>query len=198
MSGWFGRLLGGSPQRAPDPDAFVALTAPHHARLYQTALGLCGDRDQAADLTQEALVKAFLAFDRFREGAPPYPWLVRILRNVHLDEVRSAHARRETIQATAPDPPDPRPGPLASVVAAEEIDAVHAAIARLPEEFALVITLVDLQGLTYEDVAEAVEIPIGTVRSRLYRARERLRILLSDSRSSSAPPRSSKTRRSLG
>ena len=179
MSGWFGRLLGDRPAASPDPDAFVTLTEPHHARLYQAALGLCGDRDQAADLTQEALVKAFLAFHRFREGAPPYPWLVRILRNVHLDQVRSAHARRETVRSTAPDPPDPRRGPLATVLAAEEVDAVHRAIAALPEEFALVITLVELQGLSYEEVADAAGIPIGTVRSRLYRARERLRQRLS-------------------
>ncbi|NOY26134.1 MAG: RNA polymerase sigma factor [Oligoflexia bacterium] len=171
-------MSGGASKRVVDTSTYVELTRPVHARLFQAAVALCGDRDMAADLTQDALVKGYLAFERFRPDAPVYPWLARILKNVFLDQVRSAPARREQPMPEALDPESGGPGPLDELVAAERARIVHEAIARLPPDFALVITLVDLQGLDYADAAAVLELPVGTVRSRLSRARTRLRKLL--------------------
>jgi len=162
-------------RRPLDPEAYATLTRPVQARLLQAARALCGDPDLAADLTQEALVRGFVAFDRFRSGAPIYPWLARILRNVFLDHVRSAPVRRELRPETLPEPPSHGPSPLQALEATERAARVHAAISRLPADLALVVTLVDLQGLGYAEAAEILEIPVGTVRSRLSRARARLR-----------------------
>ncbi len=157
------------------PDAYTALTRDVHPRLYQLALALCGDRDLAADLTQDALVRGYLAFDRFRPGAPVYPWLARILRNAFIDHRRSAHVRREVAADAAPEPSSPTPSADQQVLAGERADALYAALASLPPEQSLAVTLVDLQGLDYKDAAAAMDIPVGTVRSRLSRGRSALR-----------------------
>jgi RNA polymerase sigma factor (sigma-70 family) len=78
-----------------DISEFVKLTRPHHRQLYGIALSLCRDPDQAQDLTQEALIKAYQAFDRFRSDEPILPWLRRILRNVYLDTFKTGRARHE-------------------------------------------------------------------------------------------------------
>ncbi len=176
---WFGPAEPAATAReAPGPAAFVALTRPHHARLLQLGLALCGDPDQAADLVQETLLKAFVAQRRFRDGAAPYPWLARILRNLHLDQRRSAAARREISDPHPREATSAAPHPLEALEQAEQAARLHRAIARLPPEMALTITLVDLQGLSYAEAAAATEVPVGTVRSRLSRARNQLRSLL--------------------
>jgi len=81
---------------------FTRLTGPHHRHLYGIALLLCHDPDPAADLTQEALVRAFKAFDRFRPDSPVLPWLRRILRNVFLDTFKTARARHEVAEHEMP------------------------------------------------------------------------------------------------
>ena len=114
------------------PEAFTALTRDVHPRLFQLALALCGDRDLAADLTQDALVRGFLAFDRFRPGAPVYPWLARILRNAFIDHHRSARVRREVAADAAPEPVARAPAADERVLASERADALYAALAALP------------------------------------------------------------------
>ncbi len=174
MSSW---LAGLRPRRTPtaDPRDFAALTAPLHGRLYQAARVLCGDPVEAEDLAQEALVRGLRAFHRFDHDAALYPWLLRILRNTYLDEVRSARARRLTLPAVPPDPADPGAGPEEALEAEQAAARVHRALATLPPDQALVVTLVDLQGLGYGEAAQALGLPVGTVRSRLSRARDRLR-----------------------
>ncbi len=163
--------------------SFVKLTRPYHERLFRIAISLCHDRDQAADLTQEALIRAFNAFDRFRPGAPVLPWLARILRNVHLDSFKTGRAQHELaehqiapekggvydgVQASAPDP-------LASLERARMAAWLQEEVAALDEPQRIVITLRDIEELSYQEVAEIAGVPVGTVRSRLARARAHLR-----------------------
>jgi RNA polymerase sigma-70 factor (ECF subfamily) len=186
--------MANAPDTAPrsvEAEEYAALTRPLFRRLYQAALALCGNPELAADLTQEALVRGFESFTTFRDGAPAYPWLARILRNIFLDHVRSARVRREVPLAGQPEP-SWTGDPLSEVLAAERTRLVVSAISKLPPEFALVVTLVDLQGLTYAEVAAISEVPIGTVRSRLARGRARLRDLLAGVE---AGPRASASRR---
>lgn len=165
---------------------FVELTAPFHERLFRIAMTLCHDRDQAADLTQETLVRAFRAFDRFRTGEPVLPWLARILRNLHLDLVKSGRARYEvaahqlggrseqledpfaSVPATTPDPLTALERSQLAGWLAEELEALEPA-------HQLIVVLCDVEDLSYQEAAEVAGIPVGTVRSRLSRAREQLR-----------------------
>ncbi|RME23708.1 MAG: RNA polymerase sigma factor [Deltaproteobacteria bacterium] len=135
---------------------------------------LCGDRDLAADLTQDALVRGYLSFDRSRPGAPVYPWLARILRNAFIDHRRSARVRREVAADAAPEPTAATPAPEDQVIAGERADALYAALAASPPEQSLAVTLVDLQGLDNKDAA-AMDVPVGTVRSRRSGGRAALR-----------------------
>lgn len=159
-------------------DAFVAATREEQRRLLRLARALTGDEALAEDLVQDALVRAWLARDRFREGARPYPWLARILRNAFLDHVRSARVRRERPTEAPPERASPEPSPLDAVESRRRAAAVRDAVSRLPPDMALVVTLVDLDGMDYAEAAEVLDIPVGTVRSRLSRARRRLRGLL--------------------
>jgi len=175
--GWRDLRLRGRRDERPDPLGFTEQTRPLHGRLLQAARALCGDADLASDLAQETLVKAYRAWGTFTPGTPAYPWLARILRNVFIDHVRSAKVRREVpLEDEARLPADGTP--LEGLLTAERVTALYAAIAQLPAEMALVITLVDLQGLSYAEVAQITEVPVGTVRSRLSRSRDRLRALL--------------------
>jgi RNA polymerase sigma-70 factor (ECF subfamily) len=165
---------------------FVEVTAPYHERLFRIAMTLCHDRDQAADLTQETLVRAFSAFDRFRVGEPVLPWLARILRNLHLDLVKSGRARYEVPARQLGERQERQEDPFANVAAktpdpltelersqlagwlAEELEALEPA-------HQLIVVLCDVEELSYQEAAEVAGIPVGTVRSRLSRAREQLR-----------------------
>jgi RNA polymerase sigma-70 factor (ECF subfamily) len=103
---------------------------------------------------------------------------VKILRNVFLDHVKSARVRREVAMETMPDRVAPDPSPQAELITAENGRLLRRLISQLHTDLAVTITLFDLQGLSYREVAEATEVPIGTVRSRLSRARAKLREFL--------------------
>ncbi len=158
---------------------FVRLTRPYHARLFRIALSLCGDRDEAADLTQEALIRAFRAFDRFRLGAPVLPWLARILRNYHLDTLKSGRARHEVSCSRLGREEEPgvaaTPSPLHQVEQGQLLRWLQEELQGLSEDQRLVVVLCDAEGLSYQEAAEVLGVPVGTVRSRLSRARETLR-----------------------
>lgn len=177
-------------ERAPLPEPadslvarFTRTTAPYHARLYRIAKALCRDADQAADLTQETLVRAFCAFASFREGAPVLPWLCRILRNLHLDSFKTGRARHErSARELASEVDDPyehvassAPGPLAALEQKTLRGLLQEEIEALEPGQRLILIVCDVEELSYEEAAELAGIPIGTVRSRLARARERLR-----------------------
>jgi RNA polymerase sigma-70 factor (ECF subfamily) len=160
---------------------FVRLTQPHHQHLYGIALALCRDRDQAADLTQETLVRAFEAFDRFRPDAPVVPWLRRILRNLFLDGFKTGRARHELSASAIGDESattevaDEGLDPLAQLERAQLSGWLEEEIARLGPDHRQVVMLCVMQDLSFEEAAELLGVPVGTVASRLARARAQLR-----------------------
>lgn len=182
MKGTWSR--GGKDERAR---LFVELTRPHHARLWQLALLLAGDRHDAEDLLQDALLKAYRSFWRFRMGGNAYPWLARILRNTAIDRRRSAWYRHEADAVQrAEHLPSGGPDPERAAIESERRLELERALGMLPAEMAEAVVLVDVQGLSYRQASKVIGAPVGTVRSRLARARIRLRELLSSSPDSAA------------
>jgi RNA polymerase sigma-70 factor, ECF subfamily len=163
--------------------SFVKITRPHHEALFRIALSICRDRDQAADLTQEALIRAFKAFERFDQARPVLPWLARILRNVHLDSFKTARSKHEVASHQLANPkadpfagvPCQAPNPAVQAETAQLARLVQCELQALDPDQQLIIILCDIEGFTYQEAAEAANVPVGTVRSRLARARQRIR-----------------------
>jgi RNA polymerase sigma-70 factor (ECF subfamily) len=152
---------------------------PHMDLMFNYALYLTGDREEAKDLLQESYLKAYRFFDKFEEGTNARAWLYRITRNTFINEYRrlkrlANHVEYdELITPHHMLPQDPRVSTdLRERIDGETLDdEVAVAISTLPEKFKSVIVLRDVEDLPYEEIAEALDIPIGTVRSRLHRAR---------------------------
>jgi RNA polymerase sigma-70 factor (ECF subfamily) len=159
--------------RAADPAQPRVLQADalgaHLDRLYRAALSMCGSPADAEDLVQEVCVRA-LAKPRLVRGADDLPYLLRMLRNVFYNECRRQASRRttpvepETLTAV---PGGPRDDPEFGA----EMREVHEAIAALAPHYRDVLVAVDVVGLPYADAADALGVPVGTVMSRLHRAR---------------------------
>ena len=158
-----------------DPHAAAA----HHARLNRLAFSLCGSSQLADDLTQETYLRVLARPRRLRGHGGEFPYLARTLRNV-LNDHRRAQKRQPSLvgeEQLAETPSTRGEGdPLRAARAGE----VYAAIAALPDGWRDVIAAVDLAGLSYAETAAALRIPVGTVMSRLHRARARLADALAD------------------
>jgi len=164
--------------------SFDRYVVPELAVLYRVALSLTGQPADAEDLVQDTLVRAFRAVDRF-DGAHPRAWLLTILRHTHINRNRrrrpvlladgeSADVLLERLAPHAPGSDE--------VLIGTEFDAVVArALADLPDKHRAVLALVDIDGMTYQEAADALGVPRGTVMSRLHRARRRVRDHLDDS-----------------
>ena len=173
-----------SRSRDGDAAAFGELVQIYERRVYNLAYRMCGNREDAADLAQEALVRAFKAMRRFREQAQFSTWLYRIVVNVCLDHQRS-RMRHPTVSLDEPVTGDD--GDIPRQVVADEPDpseqydrtetqaAVHRAIGRLAADHRAVVIMRDIQGLAYEEIAEVLGVALGTVKSRLNRARMALK-----------------------
>ncbi len=164
--------------------AFEELLERHMRQIYRVAHRLTGNQDDAEDLAQEAIVEAFRAFDRYQPGTYFDRWMYRIMTRTHIDVVR-CRKRRPEVSLDAPVPStgeplvnllgDVRDDPQHLTEVAALDGGIQAALDRLPEEFRMVVVLADIEGLSYDEVAFAAGCPVGTVRSRLHRAREMLR-----------------------
>ena len=155
-------------ERLLDP----ARVGDHLDRLYRAAWALCGSREEAEDLVQETYARV-LARPRLLRKEDDLGYLLRTLRNTFLNQRRTESRRLRT--APLPDELDVVPDPLAREPhAALEVRELYAAIAALPEDFRDVLVAVDVTGLTYEEAARALRIRVGTVMSRLYRARQQV------------------------
>src|SRR5262245_15159105 len=145
-------------------------------QLFRVALRVCRDREQAEDLIQETYLQAWRSFHRFEIGTNLRAWLYKILFNVHYSEVRRDRMElapiEETIAETiAYDPPTPQG------LTEEE---VLSALERIPRDFQVPVVLADVEELSYREIAEALQIPLGTVMSRLSRGRKLLRMELAN------------------
>src|SRR5512138_2830420 len=165
-------------------DAFNTLILYYQDSIYNTALRILGDEDLAADATQEAFISAFKSISTFRGGSFK-AWLMRTVTNACYDELRRQKRKPttplepETEDGEEMDSPrwlaDPNMTPAEQSEADELEHAIQHCLDTLPVEFRTVVVLADLQGLDYSDVAVAVRAPLGTIKSRLARARLRLR-----------------------
>jgi RNA polymerase sigma-70 factor (ECF subfamily) len=154
-----------------DRDAFGELMRRHRDRLWAVALRTLGDREEAADALQDAMISAFRSADRFRGDAAVTTWLHRIVVNACLDRIRRRQARPTVVL------PDSHPVPVPAVDSDTALD-VRAALARLPEEQRVALILVDVEGYPVSEAAAILQIPEGTVKSRCARGRARLATLL--------------------
>lgn len=153
--------------------------ARDHGRfLYNVAYRLSGNDDDARDLVQESLLRARRGLETYQPGSLE-GWLARIVTNVFLDEVRRKRRRPEQALPENPDfvlPPSAAADDVA--VASGLSDEIQTALAALPEEFRVPVVLRDVADRTYEEIADSLGIPVGTVRSRLHRGRRLLRTAL--------------------
>jgi RNA polymerase sigma-70 factor, ECF subfamily len=185
------RHAGGRPLRAhaagPPPRAFEEVFAEHLDALYRTALRLCrGHEADAEDLLQEAALRAFDGYGRLRDPSAGRAWLFTILGRTHLNRVRSSRRRPETASADLDESSfeaalaewSPMPSPAEMVEARQLGEQLTRALDQLAPEQRAVVLLVDVEGFTQRDVAGMLEVPEGTVASRLFRARRQLRTTL--------------------
>jgi RNA polymerase sigma-70 factor (ECF subfamily) len=162
-----------------DEKAFELLVRKYMRRAYFAALGLVGNHEDALDLSQEAFVKCYRALGRFDERYPFYGWFYAILRNHVLSFLRKRKLRRRTFLEPAEDVvewQDPDADTPESSLEREEFkEAVWQAIMELDPEHREIIILSHFEGLRYEEIASLLGCPVGTVKSRLYRARAALK-----------------------
>jgi RNA polymerase sigma-70 factor, ECF subfamily len=161
---------------------FEALVEGCWEALWRYAYHTTGNTDDAEDLLSETLVEGFRSFAQFRGDTPFVRWMYRVMTTTRIDMVRrTARRRTESLDSTgsegrvARDLPDEEANPERIVLGSMLSEPVQQALAALPEEFRAVVVLADMEQMDYSDVSRILQIPIGTVRSRLHRARTSLR-----------------------
>jgi RNA polymerase sigma-70 factor, ECF subfamily len=157
---------------AGDIDAFERLMQAHEDRVFSVCLRMMRDRDAALDATQEVFITVFRKADRYKEQAAFSTWLYRVAVNTCYDQLRRAKRRQAEPLPDHLDPHDPRSGDAMNAI--EMRPDIERALARLPDEFRAAVILVDLEGMSLEQAADTLEVPIGTVKSRVFRARRLL------------------------
>ncbi len=183
---------------AGDHDAFEALVLAYQKQVYNLALRMAGNPDDALDLSQETFLRAWRGLPSFRAGAAFSTWLYRLAGNVCIDFLRRRR-REKTVPLYAPDGeggetgldlPSPIPDALAQALSRFEREQVAWALSRLEPDYRAALTLRAVDGLSYAEIAEALDIPAGTVKSRIARAREKMRALLQKNGNQSDSPSS--------
>jgi RNA polymerase sigma-70 factor (ECF subfamily) len=171
--------------RAGDVSAFEPLVEKYRQRVWRLAYNLLRDREEAWDVAQEAFIRAYQALGSFRGQSAFYTWLYRIVMNVSADRARSRSARgrafgtervpEEDWDRVLPDQNADDEAPDAKAARLEQRQKIVQALDTLPEHHRQIVVLSDLEGLSYREIAETLDIPMGTVMSRLHNARKRLR-----------------------
>jgi RNA polymerase sigma-70 factor (ECF subfamily) len=166
-------------ERSGDFGSFEELAMPHFARLYNFACWLTADRAAAEDLVQESYMKALKGFSSFKQGTNFRAWIYRILRNTFLTSKTGLKiaASLDDEDVAVPEPATTFT-PESLLIAQLEQRAILQALEALPVNFREVILLCDLEEMSYQEIAQTLAIPIGTVMSRLSRARKAMRSLL--------------------
>lgn len=157
------------------PEAFATLVERYDRAVYHLAYRTLRDVEEARDATQEAFFKAFRSLRTFKQGAKFSTWIFAITYHACCDRL---NRRKHYVGEELPDRADAAPGPEAQVIALDDASRLRAAIEALPEKYRSVITLFHLQGKQYEEIASVLGLPMGTVKTHLFRAKEQLRRLL--------------------
>jgi RNA polymerase sigma-70 factor (ECF subfamily) len=157
----------------------------YHRQVYALAWALLRSEEEALDAVQEAFVKVLRASDRFEGRSTPYSWLYRIVTNVCLDRRRKRRRSREVelnprIEQRQAAPPTSACAPAEAFESGQLRQALATSLQRLSREHRSVIVMRELQGLTYEQMARRSDCPQGTIMSRLFHARRKLRTLLDE------------------
>jgi RNA polymerase sigma-70 factor (ECF subfamily) len=160
-----------------DAEAFGMLVEAHQTYVFNLALRVLGNEQEAEDMTQEAFVRAWLAIKNFQAKARFGTWLYRIVTNLCYNRIPGLRREVSAIgESSIPDYADPRFGPIHEGIEDRERRAwLHRQIEQLPEAYRLLITLRYQSGLPYEEIASVTSLPLGTVKTGLFRAKERLR-----------------------
>lgn len=173
--------------RAGDREAFEQLVLKHQRRAFNVAYRILGDYEEALDLTQEVFMQAHRSLAQFRGDAPFGSWLLAIAVNQCRNRLkhwkRRAHAKHESLSAPigedCPEPqrdlPDPGTTALEALEGRQLEELMREELKHLDEEYRTVLVLRELQGVAYEEIARVLQVPVGTVKSRLHRGRTELR-----------------------
>ena len=165
-----------------DVNAFEELMAAYEKNVYNMALRMVGNPEDAADMSQEAFIKAYHSLSNFRGDSKFSVWLYRIVSNVCLDFLRR-QSRRGTVSLSVEDGdgedvqleiPDESQSPEALLERRLTRDAVRRGLDVLPNDAKQILLLREIQGLSYDEIAQVLDIEVGTVKSRLFRARKKL------------------------
>lgn len=183
--------------RAGNQEAFERLVEENQNKVYSLALRLVGDREEALDLAQEAFLKAWQGLKAFQGESSFSTWIYRLTTNVCIDYLRKQKRRQGVETAVSLDdedsgwaePADWEQDPQRKLEQSERVRALGKAMEQLPEHQRRALVLREISGLSYQEIGQALDLDLGTVKSRIARARLALRkILLSDGNFSGAPP----------
>ncbi len=161
--------------QAGDAAGFEALMERYRHRAYGLALGFVGSHDDAMDAVQKSFIRIHRSLGRFRAGEPFFPWFYRIVRNTALNQKRDESRHRGDCPLDWVTEPAQLPSPLQEAEAEQLRVRLWAAVESLSDELREVFLLYTFQGLKYREIAELLDIPLGTVMSRLHAARQRIR-----------------------
>ena len=163
---------------AGDQQAWEQIVRLHWRKVFNVAYKFVGKHDQAEDLTQDIFLKIFRSLDSFDRRANFQTWLISVSRNLCIDHYRSVRKERETIDRDI-DPGDVTPisaevSPYAALEARDRVTLLREALGTLPDTLRTAVLLRDIQELTYQEIADRLQLPEGTVKSRINRGRTEL------------------------
>ena len=159
--------------------AFELLVKEYLQRIYRAAYSLVRNVEDASDIAQEAFMRAYRSIGTFDESRPFYPWMYRITRNLCMNHLSSSKNRIGCVEDEDLIP-DRACGPEEQAIRKENLSDIERAISCLPEQHREILVLKHFQDCSYNDIAEILGIPIGTVMSRLYNARMKLKTILKE------------------
>jgi len=161
-----------------DQHAWDLIVRQYWRKVFNVAYKFVGKHDEAEDLTQDIFLKIFKSLDTFDRRANFQTWLISVSRNLCIDHYRSVRKERETIDrgvdASDLAPAAPEPGPIAALEQRDRVVLLRQAMATLPETLRTAVLLRDIQELSYQEIADKLRLPEGTVKSRINRGRTEL------------------------
>ena len=167
-----------------DPAAFNRLMEMHEKKMYAVALRMCGNREDAQDCLQEAMLRVYRAISGFKGQSSFGTWVYRITMNTCLDELRRKKNKQNTSLDNMLDqgwaPSDDSASPEKKVMQNEIRKSIAKGIQELPEDMRSAIIMRDIHGYSYDEIADALNVNVGTIKSRISRGREKLREKLSN------------------